>query len=193
MDGGVLLGVGIAALVVLVVVFAVVMVMRTKRRRSHLQDWFGPEYDRTVDHHERRRDAERDLQDRVERREQVRLRPLSSTARERYEAEWQRVQERFVDRPRSSVDDAAELVTQLLRDRGYPVDDFDERAELVSVDHPHVVDRYRAAHAIRERGEHGNVSTEDLREAMVHYRSLFEEALTDASADGSSHTDRRAG
>ena len=178
MDGGTIIWVVVVAAIVALIV-AIALIVRARKRRSQLRDWFGPEYDRTVDEHDRRRHAERDLQERVERHEGIHLRPLSPAARNRYDEEWHQVQESFVDRPRVALEQAGALVTNLLRDRGYPVDDFDEQAALVSVDHPHVVDRYRTAHDIRERSEAGHVSTEDLREAMVCYRSLFEEALVD--------------
>jgi septation ring formation regulator EzrA len=166
----IILAVVIAIVVIALLVIAAVM----RRRRSHqLQNRFGPEYDRALEGN-KRRNAERDLADRADRRDELDIRPLSNAARQRYTEQWQDVQARFVDRPESSVNEADDLIRQVMEERGYPVDDFDERANLVSVDHPDVVDRYRDAHSIAQRNESREASTEDLRRAVVEYRSLFE-------------------
>src|SRR5204862_8220126 len=104
-------------------------------------------------------------------------------ARERYRAEWQAAQPRFVDEPAGAVTQADRLVIQVMSDRGYPMEDFEQRSADISVDHPHVVDDYRAAHAISMANEHGRASTEDLRQAMVHYRRLFEDLLEPRQED----------
>lgn len=168
----------IAAVVVVVLVIAVAASMRT-RRRHHLQGRFGPEYDRTVEGAPNRRTAERDLHEREARRDEFELKPLSDASRDRYQQQWADMQGGFVDRPQVAVADADRLVTDLMRERGYPVDDFDTRSELVSVDHPQVVENYRTAHSIAARNVEGRTSTEDLRQAVISYRALFEELMTE--------------
>jgi hypothetical protein len=145
-----------------------------KRRTTHLREGFGPEYDRTVEEAGSRRKAESDLTEREKRREELDIRPLSPGARDRYANRWSTVQERFVDDPNSALRDAHTLVVEVMRDRGYPTDDFEQRAADVSVDHPDVVENYRSAHAITERDE---ADTEEQRQALVHYRALFDELL----------------
>jgi hypothetical protein len=162
---------------VVLVVLAVAYVASTSRRRRGLQDRFGPEYDRTVDSADSRRAAESELREREQRHDELDIRELSPAARDRYFEEWRTVQVRFVDAPGDAVREADSLVQQVMRDRGYPVDDFDTRADVVSVDHPHVVENYRAAHGVWAANERGEASTEDLRQSLVHYRSLFEELL----------------
>ena len=175
----------IAVVVVLVIVVAIAAVA-SRRRRHHLQQRFGSEYDRTVEGADRRREAERDLRDREARHDELELRPLSDASRQRYTQQWQEMQSGFVDRPQVAVADADRLITDLMRERGYPVDDFDTRSELVSVDHPDVVENYRTAHGIAVRTVDGRTTTEDLRQAVVSYRALFEEMLVDDS-DAPSH------
>jgi len=137
----------IAVVVVLVVVVALAAAS-SGRRRHHLQTRFGSEYDRTVDGADRRREAERELREREARHDELDLKPLSEASRQRYTQQWQEMQSGFVDRPQVAVADADRLITGLMRERGYPVDDFDTRSELVSVDHPDVVENYRTAHGI---------------------------------------------
>jgi len=145
---------------------------RTRRIRSK----FGPEYERLASETGPRR-AEAILDRREKRVRKYQLRRLEREERERFAAEWRRVQEHFVDDPRAAVAEADELVTQALRTRGYPMGDFEQMAEDISVDHPHVVENYRAAHAIALRDRDEQASTEDLRRAMQHYRNLFEDVL----------------
>ena len=164
----------VAALVVLAL--AGFLAARAKRRRE-LRDRFGPEYDHTLEREGSKRKAERDLQERAAERDRLHLRELTAAERDRYRDEWQGLQASFVDRPESAMADADRLVTSLMRDRGYPVDDFDRQADLVSVDHPHVVSHYRTAHEIHDRARSGRVTTEDQRQAIVHYRALFDELL----------------
>jgi hypothetical protein len=177
MDAWVWVVIVVAAILVAVVV---ALVLSQRRRRARLQERFGPEYDRAVEG-DRRGRVERNLDQRVQRREELDIRPLEPGARERYRAEWQELQTRFVDEPAEAVDRADVLVSKVMRERGYPVEDFDEQAELVSVDHPRVVENYRTAHAIYVRKTEARASTEELREAVVAYRSLFDELL---SGDG---------
>jgi hypothetical protein len=174
---------------VLIIVIVVVVVLltasavaaatigRRKRRSKQLQDRFGPEYDRALERHGGRKEAEAKLAEREERREGLEVRPLEREQQERFAAEWERVQGRFVDAPQEAVRESDHLVKEVMRQRGYPVEDFEQRADDVSVDHPHVVDNYRSAGRIAERNERGDASTEDLRQATVHYRALFEELL----------------
>jgi hypothetical protein len=170
--GWVVIGVGIAAIVVLAVV-AMLMQMRTRR----LQASFGPEYDRTVADAPSRREAEHVLAERQKRRAEFEITPLTPAARERYVRAWQETQTRFVDDPGSAVSAADRLIEQVMSERGYPVEDFEEQAADLSVDHPDVVDDYREAHAIALSHERGHADTEDLRRALVRYRSLFERLL----------------
>jgi hypothetical protein len=164
----------IAAAVVAVVLLALWWAASRKRRTDHLREGFGPEYDRTVEEAGSRRRAESELSDREHRREELDIRPLAPGARDRFADRWSPVQERFVDDPNGALKDAHVLVVEVMRERGYPTDDFDQRAADVSVDHPHVVDNYRSAHDITGRDD---ADTEDQRQAMVHYRSLFDELL----------------
>ena len=169
----------VLAAIVVVVVAGIMFVAQRRRRRQRLVETFGPEYDRTVDDVGKRRRAEAELADRVERRERIDVRPLSDAARDRYGRQWTDLQLEFVDRPQVAVVAADDLVGQVMRDRGYPVDDFDTQADLVSVDHPDIVEHYRDAHGIYERQSHGSASTEDLRRAVISYRVLFDELLHD--------------
>ncbi len=174
--------------VVVVVILALVAFAwraKSKRRTGQLKGAFGPEYERSKTEAGSRRKAEAELTARETRREGLDIRPLSAEARERYSVSWQQVQSRFVDEPGAAVGEADRLVSAVMRDRGYPMDDFDQRSADISVDLPHVVDDYRAAHAISMANDHGKASTEDLRQAFVHYRSLFDELLV-APGDGAS-------
>jgi hypothetical protein len=166
----------VAVLIVIVVVLAVLLM---RSRRSHrLQEEFGPEYERAVEERGDRREAEAELAERRERRSQLDIRPLEPGAQERYAERWQVAQRRFVDQPAPAVAEADALVSAVMSERGYPVsDEFDQRAADISVDHPVVVEHYRAAHAISLRATAGDASTEDLRQAMVHFRALFDELL----------------
>ena len=166
----------VAVLVVLVVVLAVLLLR--SRRSQRLQEDFGPEYERAVEERGDRRRAEAELAERRERRARLDIRPLDPGARERYSERWQAAQRRFVDKPIEAVGEADALVAAVMSERGYPVsDEFDQRAADISVDHPVVVEHYRAAHEISLRTTAGEASTEDLRQAMVHFRALFEELL----------------
>jgi hypothetical protein len=179
----------IAVAVALVVIAAIVMSMQKKRRTERLQSQFGPEYDRTIESADSRREAESELAARQERREQLDVRPLSSAARERYTSQWQNVQAQFVDNPSGAVGSADQLIQSVMADRGYPVDDFDSRAADISVDHPHVVENYREGHRLAEQCANGNGSTEELRQAMRHYRALFDE-LVEPDSDADAPTTR---
>jgi hypothetical protein len=163
-----------------VVVLGLVAAAISRNRRTHaLQDRFGPEYDRTVEDRGDRRDAERELREREKEHEELEIQPLSEAARRRYSDEWQRIQSQFVDDPEGAVRAGDRLVQQAMGERGYPVDDgdFEARAATLSVDHGDVVQDFRRGHDLWLRYDRGEGSTEDLRQAMVHYRSLFERLL----------------
>jgi len=160
-----------------VVVVALIAVAARQRRTTALRQRFGPEYDRAVEAGEGRRAAEADLRDRERQRAQVDIRPLPEGMRVRFAQQWQGVQERFVDQPSEAVVAADGLVYSVMEARGYPMGDFDAQADLVSVDHPGVVENYRFAHGIRGRAQAQRAGTEDLREALLRYRSLFDELL----------------
>jgi hypothetical protein len=176
----VLLIVGAVVLLVLVVVALV----GRQRRRRRLEQRFGPEYGRTVERAGGRRAAEADLEQREEKRQRLQIVPLSPQARQRYLSEWRELQARFVDEPSQSLLGADRLLSDAMRERGYPTDDFDQRAADVSVDHPDFVENYRAAQAIYLADQQGEATTEQLRQALIHYRTLFAELLeTDEQAD----------
>lgn len=167
----------LVAVVAVAVVALVVWRALAARRTRSLQERFGPEYQRTTAVTGDKRQAEAELAAREARRDQLNIRPLSEESRQRYAEEWQSVQERFVDSPGDAIAAADGLVAAVMSDRGYPMDDFEQRAADVSVDHPNVVENYRTARGIADRSERGEASTEDLRQAMQHYRSLFDELL----------------
>lgn len=169
----------IVAIVVVIVLVALAMWFMRRQRSRNLQDRFGPEYDRTLDDAESRREAEQELRERERRRDELNIVPLDDGARARYSDEWRGIQERFVDAPTESVAEADVLVMQVMRERGYPVDDFERRTADISVDHPEVVSHYRAGHDVAQRSRAEGCDTEELREAVVHYRALFEALLED--------------
>ena len=160
-----------------VVVAALVYMLARKRRSQNLREQFGPEYDRVVQKEGDLQKGERLLEFRQKHRKTLEIRPLSAEDQTRLSARWSEVQSQFVDDPSGAVARADELITEVMRVRGYPTTDFIQRAADISVDHPVVVENYRAAHDIAQRRSRGQASTEDLRQAMVHYRSLFSELL----------------
>jgi len=167
--------IAIAVVVVAIIVIAAVVVSRNKRRREHLREQFGPEYDRTTALHGSKADAL--LEQREKRVHSFDLRHLSDADRQTYAGEWEATQRRFVDDPAMAVTEADSLVNRVMTARGYPMGDFDQRAADISVSHPVVVQNYRSARDIAMRHSRGQASTEDLRQAMVHYRTLFTELL----------------
>jgi hypothetical protein len=165
---------------VVIIVAAVITVLaiaasalRTRRSRG-LRGRFGPEYDRVAADAPSKRQAEAELNSRAQRHDEFDLRPLDPRDRDKYRARWQDVQARFVDDPDGAVQDADGLIQDVMRRRGYPVDDFDTRASDLSVDHPDVIENYRAAHGIAVARERGKAGTDELRHAIQHYRSLFD-------------------
>lgn len=169
----------IIVIVIAVVAIAVALWMYFQKEKSRkLRGKFGPEYDRLVQEqqgsHSR---AEAILQERQKRVSKLNIRSLSREERDRFADEWRRVQAQFVDDPRMAVSEADALVNRALSARGYPMAEFDQRAADISVEHPHVVNDYRAAHDVAMRDKRGQATTEELRRAMQHYRSLFEHVL----------------
>lgn len=167
-------------LIVIVGILVAVMVAFTMRRRrsDRLRQRFGPEYDRAVTHQQGdARRAEAALAEREKRVEALPLRALSPIDREGYAMEWASVQRRFVDDPSAAVGTADRLVGRVMIDRGYPMTDFEQRAADISVSYPTVVENYRAGHSIVMRHADGRATTEELRQAMIHYRTLFDELL----------------
>jgi hypothetical protein len=170
--------------IVVLVVIAVVVAVQAKRRKAALQQRFGKEYDRTVRERRSEREALAELENRQKRVEKFNIRALTAAERDRYAAEWRAVQSRFVDDPKGAVIGADDTVAALMETRGYPMVEFEQRAADVSVDHPQVVENYRAAHEIAGRQRQGRASTEDLRQAMIYYRSLFEDLLNGRKPGG---------
>lgn len=166
-----------AAVVILAVVGFIVF---RKRRTENLQSRFGPEYDRTVRETGDRARAESELEQRKKRVEGFKIRPLTRDDRTRYTDAWNDVQARFVDDPKGAVAQADQLLGEVMSRRGYPVGDFEQRVDDVSVNHPRVVEHYRAGHAIALRQAKGTAGTEDLRQAMIHYRALFADLVGNA-------------
>jgi hypothetical protein len=173
----------VLVVVVAIVVIAAALLYLRSRRSKELKEQFGPEYDRTVQQVDGRREAEAELENRRKRVENLSIRPLSSADRTRFANAWQELQPRFVDDPKTAVVDADALVAQLMETRGYPVGDFEQRAADISVDHPEVVNNYREAHRLAGRNASGDATTEEQRRALVHYRKLFDELLGDGVPD----------
>jgi hypothetical protein len=173
----------VIAVVVMVATGIAIWLLIRKRRTERLRTQFGgTEYTRAVKEGGSRRQAEAVLDKRAERVEGLRIRPLAPGDRVRFIESWSRVQARFVDGPGGAVTDADHLLGDVMSTRGYPVSDFEQRAADISVDHPLVLDSYRAAHQCALLQTRGQASTEDLRQAMIHYRTLFEELVREKEA-----------
>ncbi len=165
-------------IILLIVVAAAGVVIVRQRRSQQLQEGFGPEYGRTLADRGDRREAEAELRERRDRHEQLEIRELEPDVQVRYFDRWRAAQRTFVDQPAAAVGEADALVSEVMRERGYPVeDDFDRRAADISVEHPVVVENYRSAHEISGRAVRSEASTEDLRQAMINFRELFDELL----------------
>jgi hypothetical protein len=168
----------IAALVLIAIGGLIVAASSGRRKRTNrLKRQFGPEYERTVADVGEQQAAEKELVGRERKRNKLDIRPLTRDALQAYSQRWRQVQTAFVDNPSSALDDADRLLTEVMRERGYPVDDFDQRAADISVDHPTVVENYRAAHTIHLSNRNGDTGTEQQRQAFVHYRTLFDKLL----------------
>jgi hypothetical protein len=173
----------IVVVVVIVVIVAVAAVALSTRRRR-LQQRFGPEYDRAVEEQSSKLRAEAELTDRQRRVRKLDIKPLSDEARARYTAQWQTIQEQFVDAPQSAVTDAYALVTTVMQERGYPTEDDEQVLADLSVEHAQTVGHFRDARAVTMTAAAGDAATEDLRQALIHYRALFSDLLgTDVTAD----------
>jgi hypothetical protein len=183
--------VGVLIAIVVLVVLWLVWRRSQKRKSDQLQEQFGPEYERAVESKGDRSKAESDLAQRAKRHDKLDIRSLSPAARESYERSWKDAQADFVDQPREALANADRLVQEVMRERGYPVDDFEQRAADLSVDHPDVVDNYRSAHTTSTRARSGDASTEDMRRGMQHYRSLFDDLLEKHSGDDGQASDDR--
>ena len=167
----------VIAVILLVIVFSMLARQQSNKR---LEDRFGPEYKRTVAATGDRAAAARELRDREKHRKRFERRDLDAALRNRYRERWRAIELRFIDEPAACVREADDLVTEVMTKRGYPMDEFDQRADDLSVDYPAVVENYRQAHRIANANERGTASTEELRKALVYYRSLFAELLNDA-------------
>jgi hypothetical protein len=172
-----------STLMIIVAVVAILAIggwlLYNKRRSEHLRSQFGAEYDHQVEQAGSRSKAEAELAEREKRVSKLTIRPLSPADQDRFLERWTKVQATFVDDPERSVDYADALLAEVMSARGYPVSDFDQRAGDISVDHPNVVQNYRAGHDIAVRHSRGEASTDELRQALIHYRSLFEELVTE--------------
>jgi hypothetical protein len=192
MDTGVI--VAIIVIVALLIIGAVWYFAQQKRKSDQLRRDFGPEYDRTLEGAGSRGDAERELEERRKRVEGLKLRELPRDQQAGYAEEWRAVEARFVDDPAGTLDDADRVARRLMADIGYPMSDPDKMAADLSVGHSGVVEHYRMAHATMQKGGNGEATTEDVRQAMIHYRTVVDELLPNASIkredakDGSSRT-----
>jgi uncharacterized membrane protein YccC len=176
MDSQTLLTIGITVAVCALIAVGVWIAVNQSRSRR-LKEHFGPEYDRVVERSGNRTSAEEELQQREERVKEYKIVALSEQDRTHYQHAWDRVQNRFVDDPRGAALEAHELIFDVMERRGYPVKGFEQAAADLSVDHPAVVENYRAASAIAQRNRQGEAGTEDLRQALVYYRALFHDLL----------------
>ena len=172
-------GTFVAIALILIACIAIWFIFRHRRSRN-LRDRFGPEYDRVVRKEGNVRRGEGVLEFREKRRDRLHIRPLSAADQRSFSMRWNDVQGQFVDDPEGSVNEADHLLNEVMRARGYPVTDFEEQSDLISVDHPIVVENYRAAHTLASNRAQGQITTEGLRKAMVHYRTLFDELLRDS-------------
>jgi hypothetical protein len=166
-----------AVVIVIIAVIAVLYVEKRRNSTADLRKKFGPEYDRAVREQGSERKAEAKLADREKRVEKLNIRDLDPAEHDRFSKQWESVQSRFIDSPKGAVAEADDLVSSLMKVRGYPVSDFDQRAADISVDHPRVVENYRSAHEIALRVGKAETTTEELRTAMIHYRWLIEELM----------------
>ena len=168
------------AVAVVVVAIGIFAYRRWGTRR--LQSRFGAEYVRAIDTHDNQNQAESDLREREKRAKQLQIRPVAPTDRARFVDSWRGIQARFVDDPGTAVTQADTLLGEVMTVRGYPVGDYEQRSADVSVDHPDMVQHYHVAHAIAVKRENGQADTEDLRNAMISYRAIFDDLVGDAGA-----------
>ncbi len=171
----------IGAVVLLIVVLLIGMSISRQRRSKHLQERFGPEYDKTLDEIGNKRQAEKELEQRIQHVHSLNIRPLTADEVNRYALEWQGVQRDFVDEPLASLQKADRLIREVMKAKGYPVEDFEQRVADISVDHPELVSDYRGMHSIAIKQASEKVTTEDIRQALVHGRALFESLIRQSS------------
>lgn len=174
------IGIGVAVVIVLA---AVIFLARRKQRSAQLRHRFGPEYERTLEGAGDRHRAEAELHEREKRVSKLDIRPLSASQRDHFIESWRVIQAEFVDHPKQALAKADDLLTEVMRARGYPTENFDQRSADLSVDHPSVVQNYRAGRELAVRNKQGEGDTEDLRQAMIHFRALFDELVADSAAD----------
>jgi hypothetical protein len=172
----------VIVIVAVAVLGAVIWLVTQEMQRKRLQQRFGPEYDRAVKESDNPRAAQRELAERERRHKELDIRPLSASARERYTQQWAHVQEDFVDHPAAAVEEADRLLVALMAERGYPTEGYEQQLQDLSVRHAKTLEHYRAAHTTQQKRD--GASTEDLRDAMVRYRTVFEDLLTDGTGDG---------
>jgi hypothetical protein len=170
------------AAVAIVLIVALVARHRARVRSAELRAHFGPEYDRAVEEAGDAAHAERELAARERRVAHFHFYDLSPADRARFTAKWHRIQAQFIDDPAVAVAGANDLITEVMRARGYPTENFDQRVADLSVEHPDVIQHYRAARALSEPSRNGQINTEELRQAVVHYRFLFSDLLQEASS-----------
>lgn len=182
----------VAVLVGIIILLGGLLFMQRHRSR-HLQERFGPEYERTLRKYGDQKDAEGELLAREQRVTKLHIVPLSAADAARFTEAWRSVQNRFVDDPKGAVQDADRQVLELMQRRGYPTGDFEQRAADLSVAHAAVIDHYRAAHAIIRADQAGRASTEDLRKAIVHYRAIFDELLDARKSETEIHQTEKKG
>ncbi len=171
----------VIAIAVIAVVAAIAFFLSRRRTSGRLRSRFGPEYERTLEETGDRREAEAELRDRQKRVSRFEIRPLAPSDRDRFVVAWRAIQAEFVDAPKTALAKGDDLLTEVMRARGYPVEDFEQRAADLSVDHPTVVQNYRAGRDIAHLHQQGRADTEDLRQAMIHYRALFDELVGDVA------------
>jgi len=175
-------GIVAVLVIVIVVVIAALAATAVRARRRRLQQQFGPEYDRVVTEQNSRLRAEAELTDRQRRVRKLDIKPLSQEASRRYSADWMTIQEQFVDSPQTAVREAYDLVTTVMTERGYPTDDDEQVMADLSVEHADTVNHFRAAQQITASAATGEAATEDLRQALIHYRALFSDLLGEPTA-----------
>ena len=173
----------VAVVVVLLLLAGIIAAARRRSRRQELQGTFGSEYDRTVEQSDKRRDAERELAERKARHDELDIRPLTAASRQRYLAAWDGVQNRFIDSPVLALSEADALLTQLLAERGFPTEDVRTQEDMLSVGHSHVLEQFRAGHAIEQQNTVGSADTEQVRQGMLHFRQVFEELVSEGSSE----------
>jgi hypothetical protein len=167
----------ILVIVLIALLAAAAILIWQFNRTKRLRDRFGPEYDRTIKETGAKREAEARLEQRAKRVERLHIRSLEPVERANFENSWRQIQARFVDNPNAAVLDADRMLGEVMSVEGYPVLDFEQRAADISVDHPRVVENYREGHRIALLQQQGQASTEDLRKALLHYRTLFDDLI----------------